>query len=913
MGRKKKKKDDDDDEMDELGAILRDMEEPEDADFDVPVFLPGELQGTDEEIMNMNLQELKGEDAQEDMNWDDDEFDGDPLLMGADGKPFSDDQLKLLYTISRYSHKARTAEESEKWVRKVQLLVLIYEGVISKAFNYDYAPQVQQIECRHVYMNISQEGKDDIDDLRESYLIAAARVTSKDGQAITAYQLTEKGYDALARVPEDLCKEIDDFIDTQHTGRLIEAVWDGEFFRMRPEGSRSVEGRISTVTETEDVSYVCSPYIPSCVRVRGRDCISNAGRAHEAALGGADVNDEFDEAVFLDEVSILVGEWIPYGMNQLVMLNDKLGSTERVQGGLFTAETDAASTDTSLDVGTGLTNVVILDYDEPAFVNIEAEIMYPEEDNIVQVECFGIHIRLDGTLLYGLHVEAIMDRIKNGMSLDSLARVLVDVAQDSSRIVDSVLSRYQQALLDMVFLGDYSNRPKVNVILCERIRPWLPAERYMDKEDNENELKQVLGDTDSAHQLSEEQVMIVGKMGILIGGKGCKDHEELMIAYASLASRDLYLRTFFSRCLIMEDTMRVVRQEVNTYEQDPGSIHRIRDKIAKISKDAILLNETLLYMHESMEEMEDFEEPSQDDEAAYNLHYLLNIGGMLHDLKARARDVEKNVHGIHHELKGLREITTVISEGQMFKMQESMAANTSSLEAVFRANERTSASLEVMQVVLAGTLAFQIIDRILGGWTILATDWGKKYVKEMLLDVVGVWFMISIGLWLVLAYGLTSFMAKLKRRAVGIIGHKRKIDQPLDLEAYRKFMKTRRLEDEDIDVDGPEKYKKVSWREPWSLTWRGEAPQVEVTIDETNGYLVKYFIQYNKNKGSLRGHEVSERFLKILQDNGLIPAPPKPRNPRPSDAPIIKFEKTEVQEFDVDSPVETKLSFLNED
>merc|ERR1711988_1329607 len=156
----------------------------------------------------------------------------------------------------------------------------------------------------------------------------------------------------------------------------------------------------------------------------------------------------------------------------------------------------------------------------------------------------------------------------------------------------------------------------------------------------------------------------------------------------------------------------MVRLDINTHEQDPGSIHRIRDKIAKISKDAILLNETLLYMHESMQEMEDCEEPPQDDEVAYNLHYLLNIGGMLHDLKSRARDVEKNVHGIHHELKGLREITTVISENQMFKMQESMAANTASLEAAFRANERTSASLEIMQVVLAGSLAFQVLDRV---------------------------------------------------------------------------------------------------------------------------------------------------------------------------------------------------------
>ena len=45
------------------------------------------------------------EDGEVMSEYDDDEFEGDPLLIGADGQPLSDDQLKLLYTISRYSHK----------------------------------------------------------------------------------------------------------------------------------------------------------------------------------------------------------------------------------------------------------------------------------------------------------------------------------------------------------------------------------------------------------------------------------------------------------------------------------------------------------------------------------------------------------------------------------------------------------------------------------------------------------------------------------------------------------------------------------------------------------------------------------------------------------------------------------------
>ena len=67
-------------------------------------------------------------------------------------------------------------------------------------------------------------------------------------------------------------------------------------------------------------------------------------------------------------------------------------------------------------------------------------------------------------------------------------------------------------------LIDYFLIWKVNILLAEGIRPWLPAEKYMDKEACENELKQVVGDTDSAHQLDENQILVVGKIGLLIAG-----------------------------------------------------------------------------------------------------------------------------------------------------------------------------------------------------------------------------------------------------------------------------------------------------------------------------------------------------------------------------------------------------------
>ena len=87
-------------------------------------------------------------------------------------------------------------------------------------------------------------------------------------------------------------------------------------------------------------------------------------------------------------------------------------STERVQGGFFTALVDDDSAGTKFEVPPGLTKVSILDYSLTEYINVEADIFFPEDQGIVQIENFGIHLNSDGTICYGMKVEAVMDRIR---------------------------------------------------------------------------------------------------------------------------------------------------------------------------------------------------------------------------------------------------------------------------------------------------------------------------------------------------------------------------------------------------------------------------------------------------------------------------------------------------------------------
>ena len=355
---------------------------------------------------------------------------------------WTEEHLKILYLISKYATAAQSKEDKEGWIRETQLLVLIYEGVVAGALDYDYAPSAVMIGKRNCWMNISQDGKDDLDDLREMKALNGLKLQSSAFQAITAYQVSLKGLEVMDALDYDARKDIDNFLyaPPPYQTELLHPEWraeQGEFVVWTGEGGFE---RPSTVTETEDVSYVSSPWLPQMLRKRGREHISNAHRAGESAEGGSTINDELNEVITLKHVNLLVGEWVPFGANQIVALCDRLGAHDRCKGGMFSAQVDSDPTANTLATDVGLTEVEILDFEETEYINFEAEINYPEDEGIVQVENFGIHLSKGGNTIYGMRIEAILDRGPDSISLDHLSRLLVDVHQDSSKILESLLS-----------------------------------------------------------------------------------------------------------------------------------------------------------------------------------------------------------------------------------------------------------------------------------------------------------------------------------------------------------------------------------------------------------------------------------------------------------------------------------------
>lgn len=250
-----------------------------------------------------------------------------------DDTGLTENQNRLLYLISLYSKPALRVLDKEEWIRKPALMVLLYEAVTTQALDYDYAPSSELVEGTRNYFNISQEGKSDIDFLREEALLNGLKLSSATYQPVTCYQISEKGLELLGKIGKSDKTPIHETVYAPGSRNLLSVKWTGSEYWLGDE--LSGYRRQSSVTVTEDVSYVSSAYVPQCLRQGGRPTLSNAHRAHESGLSDTNIRDELDEIITLNSVSLIISEYVPFGTNQLVYLNTNLGSAERVQGRLF--------------------------------------------------------------------------------------------------------------------------------------------------------------------------------------------------------------------------------------------------------------------------------------------------------------------------------------------------------------------------------------------------------------------------------------------------------------------------------------------------------------------------------------------------------------------------------------------------
>ncbi len=187
--------------------------------------------------------------------------------LGKNSKDSITQEMKrLLFIIAEYTKKE--GRYGVQIVKELPLKALIHKAIIDKALDYDYAPISQMYIENRRYINISQEGEDDLNDLREARLINKIRLATKRHFYIYSYEITEKGINYLDKISNEDKEIMKKFIYCKCGDRYEVPILEmGVFMKCEKDNIFINTG----ITEIEDVSYECKPIYISTGLTRADD------------------------------------------------------------------------------------------------------------------------------------------------------------------------------------------------------------------------------------------------------------------------------------------------------------------------------------------------------------------------------------------------------------------------------------------------------------------------------------------------------------------------------------------------------------------------------------------------------------------------------------------------------------------
>ena len=232
--------------------------------------------------------------------------------------------------------------------------------------------------------------------------------------------------------------------------------------------------------------------------------------------------------------------------------------------------------------------------------------------------------------------------------------------------------------------------------------------------------------------------------------------------------------------------------------------------------------------------------------------------------------------GALNELANLTATMDVVTCKQQEKVWKMILGNTKIMVEACAADERASASLEVMEIIFSASMGFDFFMRIfaldqgivsaatvgLGCVTVAATltvgrcceqdTEAREWHRIMLRNVVwipGGWFCANMFFTFMVCFSLKKYMSYLGDLAQDYVQIERVVNQPMDTERLEDFIRAKTVES--TDGDDARCLNKTVWQEEDDEEWSGAAPKVQICYDDTNGFFLWVRLDVDKKRVEL--------------------------------------------------------------
>lgn len=771
------------------------------------------------------------------------------------------DKKNLLYLISTYLDELK--EQKNPWMKKIALQVFIFEGIVRKAFSWDYSPVFLEISKDRLFFNVSQEAERDIRFLANNGFLRNLKLTTSEYDHTICFRTTKEAARAAVNIDSKDRVIIDQLLHCPICKYLWDVQKHGYHFIFSCSNPQCSHRCKSNVTTLEDVSYFCIPYFfnrltpfeycpPKDLQAKLELYIAQSPRHN--------IVGSLEHKVFLTKTKVVIGEWLPFGHNQVATLGYKINSPYVEQNIKFLHQDIASQNQSVVEVPHPLVSIKVYDSDLKSYVDFAAHSKLPEDPEINQVEKFAVHINYTGQVRYALDVLAINNMPQNNIIMDYLPRLLFDVEQSSTVIMNTLLTAYQKKLLDVLFYEKFDNRNKYDFIIAEDIFFDDKEHTFEEKlnilqRDNscKSEISQITNNIQKIFILDDKNsTLVVGNKGAIFIGHHEK-YEFFIADFVFLMSVEVFLEQFFTRLFLLKDDLEQARRLSNFCERNPQELGELQQTISKLRNDAILLEEIWLHLENSVSEFRKkiHKVMVKDTTGVYQ---KFNFAKKVDILHIRIKELQKTIAGTQKHLEGLSNIADVVNEKQLRHLQESLSRNTKSLEEVTKTNERSNMSLKVLEVIMAGGIAFSIMNQLTGEWHISEGN-SFRLLLQKIFDVPGGWLLITLMFWFTMVVVLFWYIKRVQQANSRVLSTQITLNCKYSRKALQKLIVDHKIQIFSSEHDGEKRVVCLSWEDIDDLYWLGNKAKIDICYDKHKLIYVALEITSYNNKISHRKAE----------------------------------------------------------
>jgi len=424
--------------------------------------------------------------------------------------------------------------------------------------------------------------------------------------------------------------------------------------------------------------------------------------------------------LFFKDLRLSISEWVPFGQNAISTFNDSIDSLKGVKSSLLTGTVDEEPDSSNFEIEPRFTRVFLEDFDRYNWIKFKAFVEYPEE--VEQIEEIATHVDKAGFVNYGLVLEEVEGKTAQ-FSLDVTSYILADLIEDTSVMIEALLTQFQRRALRSVY-GKTPLRPKFIVAMTSSLMPEQPqAMDYHDREAQENEINQIVGVAYEFFNLPPTEKVIVGTKGMLFITSRPDHFSSLINFYSFVRSLQMFQSIFFSRLRQMWDVVKDIRKNILhlTREEDLANMEQ---ELSELSSNIVLIEELAAVMAVSTLDMKSMwaaNSPGLDMDNK-RLAERLDIDREIVVVGDKIQDMSGVANGLVDEIGGLRDMVQTLAEKRMREVSKLMADNVQqgaeaqlAMAAGVKASRYSGAALKILSAISAGFLGMKISDLLMKG------------------------------------------------------------------------------------------------------------------------------------------------------------------------------------------------------